>query len=77
MPQCTKITLLPISPSQTFLNDMEHAQTPELQYKFKQVKDLFTDPNGGCSTYPMALGEPGAGECELIRKDTHIKKCFF
>ena len=34
---------------------------PELQSRFQLIKDLFTDPAGGCRAYPMALGEPGAG----------------
>ena len=40
--------------------------TEELQGKFQQVKDLFTDPAGACRAHPMALGEPGAGEFILI-----------
>ena len=40
--------------------------TLELQRKFQQVKDLFTDPAGACRAHPMALGEPGAGEFILI-----------
>ena len=40
--------------------------TPELQSKFQQIKDLFTDPAGGSRAHPMALGEPGAGEYILI-----------
>ena len=40
--------------------------TTELQSKFQQVKDLFTDPAGACRAHPMALGEPGALEFILI-----------
>ena len=40
--------------------------TPELQSKFQQIKDLFTEPAGGCRGHPMALGEPGTGEYILI-----------
>ena len=44
----------------------EDTWTTELQSKFQQVKDLFTDPAGAYRTHPMALGEPGAGEFILI-----------
>ena len=40
--------------------------TSELQDKFQQIKDLFTDPAGACHAHPMTLGEPGAGEFILI-----------
>ena len=40
--------------------------TSELQSKFQQIKDLFTDRAGGCCAHPIALGEPEADEYILI-----------
>ena len=53
------------------------AWTSELQRKFQQIKDLFTDPAGGCCAHPKALGEPGAGEYILITDYSKDAICVF